>query len=327
MSKTTNRIVSLLLAGLMLLSVCLLSASCTKEPSGNPVESGSPDTSETTGGEDITPPKKSSYTYKSYTTALGTNWNPHTWDTNADQSILGYLSSPFVTMSILDSENGVFQWVYEMATSITDVTKDNVADLTKYNVTLPEGTDPASVEAGYVFEIKLNPNAKWENGEAIKADDYIESMKRLLDSKMRNYRANLYIAGESAVAGGNAFYNSEAPIYAVVVPAYGEGETPDYSFDLTSKDVYINPTSEDMTIAGYSFGTICNDYGYINGDLYKKIADTANSYGYVKITEDNKADILEMMDQYLSAFGLSIWADAEKTTVNNELYMEFLFYF
>ena len=302
MSKTIKRIVSLSLAVLMIAAVCMTAVSCGKK----------------NGAGD-------SYTYKSYTTALGTNWNPHTWDTNADDAIRGYVSSPFVDMSILDSENGVYQWVYEMATAVTDVTAEHQDDLTKYNVSLPEGKTAADITEGYVFEIALNKDAKWENGEKITADDYIESMKRLLDSKMRNYRANLYYDGESAVAGGMEYYNSEAPIYDVVVPAYGEGETPDYSMDLTGKKIYINPTATNMTISSYSFGTIANDYGYIETNLYNTIAETANAYGYVEITDANKADILSMMDQYLGAFGMSIYN--EDKTVNDELYREFLFYF
>ncbi len=309
MSKTMKRVVSLFLAVLMLASVLATAVACGKK---NP-----PDDKFVADDKD--------YTYKSYTTALGSNWNPHTWDTNADSSMLGYVSSPFVDMSILDSENGVYQWVYEMATSVTDVTKDHTDDLTKYPVDLPEGQTAADQKEGYVFEIKLNPNAKWENGEAITADDYIESMKRLLDSKMRNYRANLYYDGESAVAGGAEFYNSEAPIYAVVVPAYGEGDTPDYSLDLTGKKIYLNMTATNMTISSYSFATLCNDYGFIDAALYKKLADTANAYGYVEITDANKADVLSAMDQYLSGFGLSIYN--EDGSVSDELYREFLFYF
>ena len=303
----TKSIVSLILVVIMLATVALTAVSCTKNPGTTP------------GGDDTA--VKNEYTYKTYSTALGTNWNPHTWDTNADNSILSYVSSPFVDMSILDSENGVYQWVYEMATSVTDVTKDHQDDLTKYGCTVPEGETP---EAGYVFEIKLNPDAKWENGEKITADDYIESMKRLLDSKMRNYRANLYYAGESAVAGGNAFYNSEAPIYAPVVPAYGEGDTPDYSFDLTAKDVYWAPASEGMTFASYSFGWMASN-GYIDATAYGTLADTANAYGYVKVTEENKAALLTLMDQYCAAFGLSIYN--EDGSVNEDFYKEMLFYF
>ena len=126
------------------------------------------------------PEEADTYTYKAWTTALGSNWNPHAWETNADDSILSYISSPFVTMSIKDSEKGVYQWVYEMAEEVIDTTKENYADLEKYGSKLPEGETAEDQEAGYVFDIKLNKNAKWQNGDKITADDYVESMKRLL---------------------------------------------------------------------------------------------------------------------------------------------------
>ena len=80
--------------------------------------------------------EKETYTYKSWTTALGNNWNPHAWETNADDAILSYISSPFVTMSIKDSKNGVYQWVYEMAADVVDTTKENQADLFKKYISL-----------------------------------------------------------------------------------------------------------------------------------------------------------------------------------------------
>ena len=150
-----------------------------------------------------------SYTLNYYTDALGTVWNPHNWDTNGDSAILGYLETPLASMSILDSENGVYQWVYEAATYVKDVTAENQGDLTKYQVTLPAGKTAEEVTSGYVYEIGLNPDMKWENGTPINADTYIYSMKALLDPDMKNYRANLYYAGESAVAGGNAYYYSK----------------------------------------------------------------------------------------------------------------------
>ena len=158
-------------------------------------------------------PTKKEYTYNSYTSSLGSNWNPHTWETSGDSSIASYLEIGFVNMQAKDTTNGIYQWVYEMATAITDVTATHQADLTKYNVTLPEGKTASEVTSGYVYEIKLNPNAKWQNGDIINADTYVYSMEKLLNSKMRNYRANLYYAGESAVAGGAGYFNSEAPLY------------------------------------------------------------------------------------------------------------------
>ena len=310
------KILSLLMAIIMLVGVF---AACTKTNEENkPTDKATENNKPTDDGNTNNPDEGfvadgKDYTYKTATTALGTNWNPHTWEENADQSMLSYVSSPFVDMSILDSENGVYQWVYEMATSIKDVTKDHQDDLTKYGSTLPAGAETvADVEAGFVFEIALNPKAAWQNGEKITADDYIESMKRLLDSKMRNYRANLYISGESALAGGAAFYNSEAPIYAPVVPAYGEDDTPDYSFDLdkaiTDGTLYVNVTSDQMTLYNMSL-TALNDTYLGDADmkaLFKGLAEDSNPYGYTKVTAENKDAIFGAITKLLNnVFGIT----------------------
>ena len=272
------------------------------------------------------PEEADTYTYKSWTTALGSNWNPHSWETNADNAILSYISSPFVDLSIKDSVNGVYQWVYEMATEVVDTTKENQADLDKYGSKLPDGKTSAEVEEGYVFDIKLNPAAKWQNGDKITADDYVESMKRLLDPKMKNYRANLYYAGESAIAGAAEYYNSESPIYDAVVPAYGSGETPDYSYDIEANDVYVNLSTAEMTLASYSFKDI-KAYLGSKAEEYQSLLDKltlgANAYGYIKVTSENYDTLIAAMDLYLAPFGLSIY-DAEGN-VAMDLYMEFLF--
>ncbi len=212
--KKLTKILALLLAMVMVLS-CV--AGCAKTPS----------TDESKPGE------KAEYTNRGYTVQLGTNWNPHTWETTYDSSILSYLETPLATMSIKDSENGVYQWVFKAATSVTDVTAANKGDLTKYKVTLPKGQTVEETENGYVFEIKLNPEMKWEDGTAINADTYIYSMKALLDPTMMNYRANLYYNGESAVAGGyNYYYSLSKDLYPEI--------TFDKASSLKPADVYIN---------------------------------------------------------------------------------------
>lgn len=160
---------------------------------------------------------KKEYTYRSYSTALGTNWNPHSWEMNADDAILQYLQTPLVTMQILSSEEETWQWVYVAATSIEDVTKDHRDDLTKYGSDLRD-VPLEEIDKNYVYEIKLNPEMKWENGTPINADTYIYSMKQLLDPKMRNYRSNLYWGGESAIAGGRTYFDSLQKIVYNSIP-------------------------------------------------------------------------------------------------------------
>lgn len=259
--------------------------------------------------QDETP--AASYTYNAYSTALGNNWNPHAWETNADQSMLDYISSPFVDMSIKDSVNGEYQWVYEMATEVVDVTAQHQSDLVKYGSTLPSGKTATDVTEGYVYQIKLNPNAKWENGEAIDADDYVRSMELFLDSRMRNYRANLYYAGESAIAGAAAFYNSESPIYDLVIDLNTEEVA-------ETDEMYINLDAGWALNGSYSIGWFV-DNGYIVDSeddpetpdvdetsygvtYYKELSATANAYGYVKVTPENEEKVAYLIESFLGMF-------------------------
>ena len=266
------------------------------------------------------PEATDSYTYNTYSTALGTNWNPHTWENSADSSVLGYIEAPLADLTAKDTVTGEYQWIFVAATDIKDVTAENQADLVKYGAAETDATE------GYVFEIKLRPEMKWQDGTPINADTYVYSMKALLDPEMKNYRAGNYYSGESALAGALAYYNQGAPIYAAVVPAYGEGEEPDYSLDLSAWDLYIDLKTAGMTFAGYSFYEICFDYGYISEETYNAVdvEGATNIYGYTQVTEENKEAVLQMMDEYCSAFGISIFN--EDGSVIEEYYREFLFY-
>lgn len=172
------------------------------------------------------------YTYQSYSSSLATNWNPHTWEMNADQSILLYLSTPLVDMTVKNSETGEYQWIFEAATDIKDVTAEHQDDLTKYAVNLGDKTADQVTE-GYVYEISLNPAMKWEDGTPINADTYVRSMELMLDPAMKNYRANNYVTGESALAGAYNYYYSDAETvqksvldlgYATIADAQADGK-------------------------------------------------------------------------------------------------------
>lgn len=179
------------------------------------------------------------YTYNTYTTSLASNWNPHAWETNADSSVLGYITTPFVSLTVKDSENGIYQWSYEAATKIEDVTAKHQEDLTTYSASLPTGvTSVKDVEEGYVFEITLNKDLCWEDGTKIDADTYMTSIKHLLDPEMKNYRANLYISGESAVAGAYNYYYSKTPgVYTAVDVAGYESNA---AAQAAGQVVYLN---------------------------------------------------------------------------------------
>ena len=197
-----KKFLAMLLAVLMVLSLAACGESTNETTNGTAA-------GDTTDAPDTNGIAPGTYTYNTYTTALGTNWNPHTWETNGDSAIMGYIETPLADMTVDNSEEGTYQWVFLAATDIQDVTKDHQDDLTKYAVVLPEGKTAEEVTESYVYEIKLREGMCWEDGTPIDADTYIYSMQQLLDPDMKNYRANNYYSGESALAGAYDYYYSK----------------------------------------------------------------------------------------------------------------------
>lgn len=263
------------------------------------------------------------YTYRTYSTALGTNLNPHTWEMSSDDSMMAYIETPLTDMTIKNSTTGEYQWIFVAATDIKDVTADHQDDLTKYNVTLPSGVTASDITDSYVYEIALREGMCWEDGTPINADTYIYSMQQLLDPEMRNYRANNYYSGESALAGSLDYFSQGSPIYAPVVPAYGDEDTPDYSLDLSSHDLYLT-LEEAPTLSGYTFFDLYDTYGLISDDTYSALKNLVNDYDFIPVNDETKDTILQAMNEYVGAFGLSIYD--ENGDVIEDYYRELLWY-
>ncbi len=303
-----KKTLALVLALLMVVSMFAGCNNGTTDPTGTTAPNGT--------GEGTTPAEKATYTYKSYSSSLGTCWNPHAWETSGDSSMMSYLETPLTDITVKDSTTGEYQWIFVAATDIKDVTADHQDDLVKYNCAETDATE------GYVYEISLRPEMCWENGTPINADTYIYSMKALLDPAMRNYRAGTYTSGDGALAGAQTYFDAGAPIYSIVID-YPDGENPVELVDPTTTDLYINLTSEQMTMASYSFSFMLNYY--VDADIYNALAEEANTYGYIKITEENAESVYTIMDQYLWAFGMSLYDD-EGNIMMDYVY-EFCFYF
>jgi oligopeptide transport system substrate-binding protein len=290
-----KKLLAMLLALVMVLS---LAACAGNEPAETPAEP-----SETTPSEPAEVAAPASYTYKSSTTALGSNWNPHTWETNGDSAVMGYIESPLCTMSILDSENGVYQWIMVAAESITDVTAENQGDLTKYAVNLPAGQTAEETEKGFVFEIKLNPDMKWQDGTPINADTYIYSMQQLLAPEMKNYRANLYYSGESAVAGGASYYNAGQTVYLdnadgtiAAIADLTKDENGVY-VDANGAAVKIAVAKANEWLGGNSLADYVGAYGDAMFDVaaFEALSAAADDEGLADLTDETLANLVAVI--------------------------------
>ena len=265
-----KKFLALLLAVVMVLSL----AACNKNNGDETVAAGA------------------TYTYHTYAGALATNWNPHTWEMNSDSAVMAYIETPFVDMTIKDSEIGEYQWIFLAATDIIDVTADHQDDLTKYNCTLPAGMTAEDVTESYVYEIKLNPEMCWQDGTPINADTYIYSMKALLDPAMKNYRANNYYSGESAIAGAiDYFYSgSVATLETPDVASLVKGEDGVYT-TATGENVWIALDTELSWLGGYSLQFYVDYYGatYFDVDAMNELRALADENGNVAVTDESMA--------------------------------------
>ena len=274
------------------------------------------------GGEQPDPNKPwyetdGDFTYNDYiasTTSM--NWNPLSWETNDDSYVLGYLSMGFYDYALNDEADG---WVVvpEMAAELpTDVTEKYVG---KYGV--------KAGEKGKAWEIKLNPNATWEDGTKIVAGDYVYSMQQQLDPVQLNRRADSYYGGDFSIVNAKTYlYNGQFAYSNTVVDAafspesyfdnaaVSKDEKGQYmvdgkyvGFSLTNGGVwstnslndyfgagYIDPASADWKVLTDAEGTGANNYNGIipiNDATMVALSNIiANLHGYASAEERAAVD-------------------------------------
>ena len=272
-------------------------------------------------------------TYNTTTTVMPSNWNELTYADNNDTQIMSYIGSSFFdydykfendkkfnedgTINKTAIVEGAYTTNFSAATKLEDVTSSVDA---KWGY-----TDEQKAEGGYAWKITLRDDLKWDDGTPITAESFVYSMKQQLDPKFMNFRANTYY-DTLRIKGSKDYFFSGAPIYTPIVPAYGSGETPDYSFNLEGAEVYLNVTTEAMTLASYSLTELITDYVGTAEAIaaLNAIKDAANEYGYTLITAENMATAKELVGYALAPFGIK-WEEQDDAT-KEELFKETLFY-
>lgn len=287
-----KKLIALLLAVVMVFGLVACGGDKTPEttaPSG-----------ETTPVE--TTPVADTYTWKDSVSTLATNWNPHTYQTTDDSYPADYLRVGlygFYFNDELHPKDGVEPYegyviIPEMAAELpVDVTEQVKAEFPGYGI-------PESATSGYAYTIKLNPNAVWENGDPINADTYVESMKRLLDSKLLNYRATDYYAQTLSIAGAEAYANSGRAIYvddaSLNVADLVKNDDGTYS-TADGWPVYVMVSAGSNYFDGDSLAAYIEAYGeeYFSLTHWDALAAAANEEGYAPLTDDTLTAIIDVV--------------------------------
>ena len=218
---TTKRYLALFLAVVMVMA-CL--AGC-KKPAETPNTPTDP-------SENKQPEVVKTYTYNYALSEFPTNWSYTSNQTAIDSEILDYISDGFYIFDYNETKDG-YKMVDGMAVGEPkDVTSEFVG---KYGI--KEG------DKAKAYVIKLREDLKWEDGTAIKAQDFVESAKRLLDPKAQNYRADLMYAGSVVI------HNAKEYLRQGTTADYAANEVFSvYSEDLDSK-LYFQLAPGDVAAA------------------------------------------------------------------------------
>jgi len=134
------------------------------------------------------------YTYDIAPAVFPTTWNPHQYKTNDDfKLMMTYLTDDLYAFDYNDDETGYAMRNHMSVGEPVDVTADYVGE---------EWGIEAGAE-GRAWKYTLRDDLKWNDGTPINAQTFVESVKRQLNPKAQNYRA------DSLYAGSTVLHNAE----------------------------------------------------------------------------------------------------------------------
>ncbi len=205
----------------------------TPAPTTAPVDSGNEggnaEGGNTEGGNEggdvvVTPAEYKQAEYNTYTSVMPSNWNEFTYADNNDTQIMSYIGSSFFEYDYKFENDqksnadgsinkdgiveGAYTTNYSAATKLEDVTATVDA---KWGY-----TDAQKAEGGYAWKITLRNDLKWDDGTAITAEDFVYSMKELLDPAFMNFRANTYYDTLMIKNSKNYFFQNQEGTYESV---------------------------------------------------------------------------------------------------------------
>lgn len=191
------------------------------------------------------------YSYRMGPSDLPTSWNSHTYQSSSSTYVLNYSEDALYTFDYNEAGDG-YVIVPSMASADpVDVSSEYAGQF-----------DIKSGDTGKAYKITLKTSLKFDNGEAITANTFVESMQLLLNPDAANYRAdNVYKSGNLKIYGAENYVKQGSYDYSEIVSEnYGDDE-------------YINPSSFTVTSDGY--------LQYDGKDICVNIYDGGNwgSYG------------------------------------------------
>lgn len=197
---------------------------------------------------------KGEYTYNGAYTLQPSTFNPFTYSSTSDKVPLDYTTNSWYEADY--SEDGK-SFVYKPVMAEADP-----IDVTTVYKTDEKWGIPADATSGYAFRIKLNRDAKWDNGVSITAADYLYSVKEQINPKFQNKRGQDLYNSLKMVGAKDYFYSGVSGWFAANVPY------PKYDESLDSKLIFRLANGSASSEYGGKVSEIRSKYGVGGYELY-----------------------------------------------------------
>ncbi len=273
---------------LVVAMLCAVLVSCTGKKD-DPADTGAVGTGEGTQN----PPADKVYTYNDYLAVSPSNWNELTYQDNNDTAIMGYIGSGFFEYNFKFDANGNivpgdFAIEYSAATKLVDVTA-------KY----AEAWGLDATKTGYAYQITLREDLKWDDGTAIKAADFVRTMKEQLDPKYLHYRADSFYAGSVNLVNAENYAKQGQTIDGVDNSVTGKYTVADL---VKGEDgVYTQPDGNGIWFAleeniDWCGGSVTDVKDYLDADAFAALVALKDEKGRVAITDETIALVTKLID-------------------------------
>lgn len=245
----------------------------------------------------------------------GLNWNPHSWETNDDSYVLGFITTALYDF-VLNEDLSGYTIICEAAAAMpVDVTAEYVG---QYGIV--EG------EKNKAWKIALNPLVTWNDGTKINAETYVYSMKQLLDPLALNRRADSFYSGDFEIVNAKNYFYDGKVSWDSIYQAATETELWTLAELVKGEDgTYKTPDGKAVKISiggglpwlnGNSLAAYVNAYGaqYFGVEAYEALAAKADANGCVAANDENIA----LLQDVITA--VADWGETDENAIDYMVY-------